>query len=147
MKIQIATIVLSIVVSMFAMGSTTRSVVVNSSEVPIRTNDNASAQIRMLLTKDVTGDPRLYFGHAEFQPGASVAEHVHEKSAEIVYVIQGNGQFTVAGEAYEVKNGSAIYIPENTPHSFLNNGKEIIEVVQMYSPAGPEDRFLQWKEK
>ena len=145
MKIQIATIVVSIVVAMFAMGSTTRHSVVNSSETAIRTNDNASARIKMLLTKDVTGDPRFYFGHAEFQPGAAVAEHVHEKSVEILYVIQGNGQFTVAGKGYEIRQGTSIYIPENTPHSFLNNGKEIVEVVQMYSPAGPEDRFLQWK--
>jgi mannose-6-phosphate isomerase-like protein (cupin superfamily) len=139
------TILLLIFSTIVIAGSTTRPVVVNSNEVAIRTNDNATARVQMLLPKDVTGDPRFYFGRGEFQPGASVAEHVHEKSAEIVYIIQGTGQFTVAGKAYDIHRGTAIYIPENTPHSFLNNGKEVVEVVQMYSPAGPEDRFLQWK--
>ncbi len=127
-------------------GDTSREAVVNSKDVSIRQNDSGTAKIQMLLPKEITGDPRFYLGHGQFQPGSSVAEHVHEKSVEIIYVIKGTGQFAVAGKKYDIAPGTAIYIPENTPHSFLNNGKDRVEIIQLYSPAGPEDRFLQWKE-
>jgi quercetin dioxygenase-like cupin family protein len=145
-RIQVFLFVLLILTAVCAMYAEVRNgVVVSRTDVLSKRNDAGTSEIHMLINKEQTGDPRFYMGSARFQPGASVAEHVHQTSVEIVYVISGAGIFTMSGKRFNVKAGTALYIPENTPHSFSNSGKESVEIVQVYSPGGPEERFKAWK--
>ncbi len=71
--------------------------------------------------------------------GANVAEHVHGKETELLYVLAGAGTMTVAGTPVPVTATSVVEIPPNTPHSFV--ATEAVRAVQVYTPAGPEQRF------
>jgi len=71
--------------------------------------------------------------------GANVAEHVHDHESELLYVLTGSGTMTVAGKAVAVTATSAIQIPPNTKHAFA--ATEPVRAVQIYTPAGPEQRF------
>lgn len=77
--------------------------------------------------------------------GASVPEHVHAHETELLYVwsIYGAetrlGTLTVAGVAQEVTDSSVIQIPPNTKHMFA--AKNEVFALQIYTPAGPEQRF------
>ena len=77
-------------------------------------------------------------------PGANVPEHVHDGSAELLFILEGGGTMTVAGVAQAVSTGSAIYIPAATPHSYTNDAVEMTRAVQVYVGAGPEARFRNW---
>jgi mannose-6-phosphate isomerase-like protein (cupin superfamily) len=128
-------------------GDLSTGLVVSSLSVPVFQNEAGNAEVQLLLEKEKTGNPNFYLGRASFLPGSGVAEHTHENSIEMVYLISGSGEFTMAGKTYSIQAGDAMYIPMKTVHSFHNTGKETVEVIQMYSPAGPEERFKNWKRK
>jgi quercetin dioxygenase-like cupin family protein len=129
----------------FAAGSNAkRELVTDLSKSSIYINDTGNIKEQMLIHKDVTGDPTFYMGRVEFQPGAAVAEHVHPLELEAVYVLSGTGRMTIREQSFDIKPGSAVYVPPNTPHSFTNTGKEVVEVIHTYAPGGPEERFKSW---
>jgi mannose-6-phosphate isomerase-like protein (cupin superfamily) len=75
-------------------------------------------------------------------PGTVVPEHVHEGSAELLYVIEGEGTMTMAGQKMHVKAGTAVYIPAGTKHGFtLPEGAKPLRAIQVYVPGGPQHRF------
>lgn len=71
--------------------------------------------------------------------GVTVAEHVHAKESELLYVISGGGTMTIAGVAQAVTPTSVIQIPPNTKHAFTAERDTV--ALQIYTPAGPEQRF------
>jgi quercetin dioxygenase-like cupin family protein len=75
----------------------------------------------------------------EAEPGAVVPVHQHDGADELIYVVAGRGEMTVAGRVYPVAAGDAVHIPANTPHGLKVTEK--LSAVQCYAPAGPEQRF------
>jgi quercetin dioxygenase-like cupin family protein len=71
--------------------------------------------------------------------GAKVAEHVHAKETELLYILEGAGTMTVAGTDVPVTATSVIQIPPNTKHAFVATAA--VSAFQVYTPAGPEQRF------
>ena len=71
--------------------------------------------------------------------GAKVPEHVHATETELLYVLAGSGTMTIAGTSLPVIATSVIQIPPNTKHAFV--AAEAVRAVQIYTPAGPEQRF------
>src|SRR5262245_35103138 len=50
--------------------------------------------------------------------GAKVAEHLHTGETELLYVLDGSGTMTIAGQDIAVAPTSVIQIPPNTKHAF-----------------------------
>lgn len=73
-------------------------------------------------------------------PGnAKVPEHVHGSETEVLYVLAGSGTLTVAGVDLAITPTSTVQIPPNTKHAFTASAD--FRAVQIYTPAGPEQRF------
>ena len=87
----------------------------------------------------------VYMGVLTLQPGAVVPRHHHEKAAEILYFLKGRGIFTIDGKEYKIGPHMAIYIPPLTDHSFRVTSKNAVVAVQIWTPAGPEVKYLNWK--
>jgi quercetin dioxygenase-like cupin family protein len=75
----------------------------------------------------------------ELGADARVPEHVHAKETELLYVLEGSGTMTIAGQDIEVTPTSVIQIPPNTPHAFV--ATTTVRALQVYTPPGPEQRF------
>jgi TonB family protein len=75
----------------------------------------------------------------EAEAGARVPLHRHDGSDEILYIVGGRGAMTVSGQRYDVKAGDAIRIPAKAEHAL--DVVEKLAAVQLYLPAGPEQRF------
>jgi quercetin dioxygenase-like cupin family protein len=75
----------------------------------------------------------------ELAAGASVAEHVHAGETELLYILEGSGTMTIAGQEVAVTPTSVVQIPPNTKHAFAATVK--VRALQLYTPAGPEQRF------
>jgi quercetin dioxygenase-like cupin family protein len=73
--------------------------------------------------------------------GAKVAEHVHANETELLYILDGSGTMTIAGQEIAVTPTSVIQIPPNTKHAFA--AAAAVRALQLYTPAGPEQRFKQ----
>lgn len=71
--------------------------------------------------------------------GAKVAEHVHANETEVLYLLEGSGTMTVSGTALAITPTSVVQIPPNTKHAF--EATSAVRALQIYTPAGPEQRF------
>ena len=77
----------------------------------------------------------------KFDAGAEVPEHAHDGSAEVLYVRTGKVEMVIGGTKQIAGAGDAIFIPAGTKHSA--KALEASELVQVYTPSGPEQRFTQ----
>jgi len=75
----------------------------------------------------------------ELSAGATVAEHVHAKETELLYILEGSGTMTIAGQDIAITPTSVVQVPPNTKHAFA--ATERVRAVQFYTPPGPEQRF------
>jgi quercetin dioxygenase-like cupin family protein len=106
---------------------------------------NGKARVRKLLTPENTGRQVAYLGLLEAEPGAEIPRHMHPSSAEIMYVVSGAGMLTVGAEPLPFGPDTAIHIPENQPHLANFTGPDKTIMIQLYAPAGPEQRFIETK--
>jgi quercetin dioxygenase-like cupin family protein len=75
----------------------------------------------------------------ELAANAKVAEHVHANETELLYILEGSGTMTIAGQDVAITPTSVVQIPPNTKHAFAAAQK--VRALQLYTPAGPEQRF------
>ncbi len=75
--------------------------------------------------------------------GAKVPAHVHARETEVLYVRGGSGTMTIGGVAVPVTADSVIQIPAGVEHAFTATSET--HAVQLYTPAGPEQRFKTMK--
>jgi quercetin dioxygenase-like cupin family protein len=100
-------------------------------------------KIKPLLEPAKTGSKALYVGILEASPGAEVPRNTHPGSAEILYVVSGGGDLTVGSEKIAFGAEEALHIPEGQPHAAKFTGPEKTIMVQVFAPAGPEERYRQ----
>ena len=58
---------------------------------------------------------------------------------EVAFAIEGSATMTVGDETREVKAGSIVVIPADTPHRFINSGETTLRQIDIH--ASP--RFIQ----
>jgi len=75
-------------------------------------------------------------------PGSGPPLHIHHAEAESFYVLSGEFEFTADGRTFHATEGSLVYVPKGTPHTFKNVGKEEARAVVFVAPAGFE-RFFE----
>ena len=100
-----------------------------------------------LLDVAHSGDRAVYLGKLEAEPGVQVPRHSHPGAEEIIFVAAGAGEVTVGSEKFPFEAPEALYIPAGQPHSVKFTGTDKAEMVQIYAPAGPEDRYKDAKTK
>ena len=84
-------------------------------------------------------DPILAASILRLPAGGQVPEHVHARETEMLYLLDGGGTMTVNGVALPVTPTSVVQVPPNTRHAFTATSD--VRAVQIYTPAGPEQRF------
>ena len=98
-----------------------------------------------------------YRAQLEYRPGTSPAA-LHEKDAEMMYVIQGSGTIVTGGKLVEEKRtnpanlsgtsitggnsqaitvGDFVIVPENTPHQITPGGGAPIVLMTLHVPRPP----------
>jgi quercetin dioxygenase-like cupin family protein len=116
---------------------------VPTSEAPRHIISGGKGRATLLLNPS-TGATAASMTLLELQPGAEVPEHVHDTSAEILYIEQGAAEMTVSGEKLRVGRGDAVYIPAGVKHSARVVSPDVaLKAVQVYAGPGPEQRFTQ----
>lgn len=80
-------------------------------------------------------------GTLEGDPTLGVPEHTHEESAEVLWIRDGSGTMRVGDETRVIRPGTFVYVPPKTIHGFEPDGARPLFAYQVYTPAGPEQRF------
>jgi quercetin dioxygenase-like cupin family protein len=98
------------------------------------------AKVTPLLDVAHTGNKAIYLGKLEAEPGTEVPRNSHPGSDEILFLAAGAGELTVGSEKFPIEAPEALYIPAGQPHAAKFTGTDKAEMVQIFAPAGPEDR-------
>jgi quercetin dioxygenase-like cupin family protein len=98
-------------------------------------------KIKPLLEPAKTGNDALYVGILEAEPGAEVPRNTHPGSAEILYVVTGAGDVTIGSEKIAFGAEEALHIPDGQPHAAKFAGPDRTVMLQVFAPAGPEERY------
>ncbi|MBM4342132.1 MAG: cupin domain-containing protein [Deltaproteobacteria bacterium] len=95
-----------------------------------------------LLLNAETGSKEAALSVLTLAPGAEVPQHVHEGSAELLYIESGTCELVVGGVKVQAGPGSAVRIPAGVPHSArVTSAVQSLRAVQVYVGPGPEQRF------
>ena len=74
------------------------------------------------------GAPTFVMRVFEIQPGSAIPSHEHPWEHEL-FVLSGNGLFKSGDTEIPVKEGDAVTVLYDEPHSFINTGNEILRVI------------------
>lgn len=84
---------------------------------------NENCRIELLLSRlDITS--------------TSAESPMGHKGDEAALILQGECRIELGGDKYDLKEGDAIYIVENTPHKFTNTCNVPLIIVSAISPPG-----------
>jgi quercetin dioxygenase-like cupin family protein len=96
---------------------------------------------RILLDEKATGSPALGLSVVDFPPGFEVPRHAHEGSSEVLFIEEGAGTLEVGSEKVPYEAKTALYLPAGQPHAAKMSPAGPTRAIQIYAPAGPEQRF------
>lgn len=74
-------------------------------------------------------------------PHGGPPPHVHRWEDETFFVLEGEFEFTVGGQAHRASAGATLYCPRNVPHSFKNLRATPGQTITIATPAGFEGFF------
>lgn len=120
-----------------------KGAVIQRDHQPVYPIAGGTAGARVLLDEStVPGLKEASMTELIMLPGTVVPEHVHERSAELLYILEGRGMMQLADQLLEVKPGTVVFIPAGVKHSVrLDTKVEPLRAIQVYTPGGPEQRF------
>jgi mannose-6-phosphate isomerase-like protein (cupin superfamily) len=75
-------------------------------------------------------------------PDGKISEHDHP-TWEHIAILEGAGTMNLAGADHRVAPGAIFHIPKGMKHAFAPSGSSRLVAVQLYTPSGPEQRFIQ----
>jgi len=100
-------------------------------------------KLRVLLSPKLkNSNHNLGLGVVEIPPGESGNAHQHTGEQETWYILSGMGKLIIGDVTYEIEPDMVITAPENIPHQILNDGKEVLKAIFIFTPAGPEEEFI-----
>ena len=67
--------------------------------------------------------------------------HRHSLSDNVYIVRQGRGTLTADGSSYTIQADQVVFIPAGMPHSLSNLSDEVLEIFEIYAPAGARFDF------
>jgi mannose-6-phosphate isomerase-like protein (cupin superfamily) len=121
-----------------------------------RNQDN----VEQYVTKDKSAVRELFHPASSPVTGVSVAEacvgkgletdaHVHRRSQEIYYILEGAGTMHLGESTLKVKNGDAILIPPGTSHNIKADEGTAIRILCICSPpyAHEDTEFVRPREE
>ena len=76
-------------------------------------------------------DSKLVFRKRVLHPGASIGYHL-QKEEEIYYVVSGQGEMTMNGQAFKVNAGDAILTYPGSSHGLKQTGREDLVLIINY---------------
>ena len=77
------------------------------------------------------------------KPGAQRGKIHRHTNADNVYIVKrGEGSLTVGDETHVIREDDVIFIPAGMKHSLSNVSEEVLEIFEIYAPAGKHFDFV-----
>lgn len=104
---------------------------------------HADGKLRVHVYLDANEDPTALgaLGTLDADPSQAVPEHIHPQSAEVLWIVDGAGTMRLGDREKTIQPGTFVFVPAGTLHGFVPDGSRPLFAYQIYTPAGPEQRF------
>jgi len=102
--------------------------------------NEGKVKVQLLLNKETTGSDAMALELIELAANSDFPKHTHDGSAEFMYVVKGSGTLFIGNEPYPYSADQVLHIPSGQLHGG-RTGPEPVIGIQIYAPAGPEQRF------
>ena len=79
-------------------------------------------------------------------PGFATPLHTHHREDEAFYILQGRFTFFVGDAVLHVEPGAFVFLPRDLPHAFRVEGNAPARLLQLTTPAGLEQGFIEMSE-
>ena len=112
--------------------------IINRNDTKVFTTKDGSL-IREIMAYRNSPIKKQSLAEATVMPGEETAEHIHSKSEEIYYILEGTGIMTLDSETYNVKPLDAIAIPPGTPHKIKNTNTMPLVLLCCCAPPYEDD--------
>ena len=93
------------------------------------------SEIRELLAHRNSCVRNQSLAEARLPAGTATMPHLHPRTEEIYYILQGQGEMILAHEKQHVVSGDAIAIPPGVPHQIINHTGEPLIFLCCCAPA------------
>jgi len=110
-------------------------------KAPVHTAAGGKIKVHALFDPANTGSDAASASVVEFAAGTEIPRHSHDGSAEIIYILSGGGEVTIGSEKIAFGADQVIHIPEGQPHAVRFTGGEKTTALQIFAPAGPEQKY------
>ena len=107
--------------------------VISAGDRPMQPVPGASASVRTPIDRSGAGCQNLVQRVYRLERG-STPEWKHEDSEEVLFIVSGAGEATVAGQLYPLTPDTGLLVPAGSPYSIYNPGPAPLEVVSVLSP-------------
>jgi len=104
--------------------------------------DDDGRLLKVVLSPKTQGTGRFSLSVVVAPPGTRGPVHVHEESDEFWYILDGRGEIIIGDERVPVEPDMLIHGPANIPHQLINSSKDPLRAIFIFSPAGPEEKFV-----
>ena len=75
-------------------------------------------------------------------PGCSEIRHLHKKTEQFFYILNGKAIIEVDGVEYTINTGEGLHIPAGVPHQFRNESKYEVIFIVTSTPPSHEDKIV-----
>jgi mannose-6-phosphate isomerase-like protein (cupin superfamily) len=93
-----------------------------------------------LLTRDsdgaIEGSERLTMLVQNYRPGGFHKTHSHHDAEQVFFVYEGEGQFLLGEEWFDISRGDLVYVPRNTTHAARNTSDDTLTLIFISVPLG-----------
>jgi mannose-6-phosphate isomerase-like protein (cupin superfamily) len=120
-----------------------RGFVARKNEGSYKILNGGQEQGRVKVTGEQTGG-RLSLLEMYVAPGFGNMAHAHGDEDEAFYIASGEFRFINGASRFDAGPGDFVYIPRGTRHAFKNLTGETATLMVFYTPAGPEQFFLDY---
>lgn len=111
------------------------------------------APVTIVIDKNKKGVDATSLCYEDIPPDDMIPVHKHLNEVEIIFIQKGSGIFMLGEKQFEVKEGSAAFVPKGIWHGIKNTGRETLRMMFSYTPSGFEGYFreigapkgTQWK--
>lgn len=95
------------------------------------------ALTKLLVTEESCGAKNIDFYISSYMPSAYAEMHMHERSEEVFYFLEGDGIFMMGNTKHRVGPGTVIYVAPKTMHGIFNTGTTNLVFVVTATPPEP----------
>jgi quercetin dioxygenase-like cupin family protein len=97
-------------------------------------------KLTFLITGEQTGGT-YFMAEAVVPPDGGPPPHIHHGEDETFYILEGEITACLGDKVITASAGDLLHIPKGTPHSFKNEGDQVLKMIVTFTPAGIEGFF------